>query len=71
MQLDRWDESVRDYEILRKELPKDLKVAKALFHAQVALKYSWGDDVHNMKFGGEVEEISGLDPFKKAVSSPG
>lgn len=70
MQLDKWDESVRDYEILRKELPKDLKVAEALFHAQVALKNSRGKEVHNMKFG-EVQEISGLDPFKAAVSSGG
>lgn len=71
IQLERWADSVRDYEILRKELPRDNEVAEALFHAQVALKKYCGEDVHNLKFGGEIEEISGLEPFKEEVSSPG
>ncbi|KAK9085653.1 hypothetical protein Sjap_026064 [Stephania japonica] len=69
--LERWVESVRDYEILRKELPGDNEVAEALFHAQVALKKSRGEEVYNLKFGGEVEEVSGLDQLRAAVSSPG
>ncbi|PIA34108.1 hypothetical protein AQUCO_03900190v1 [Aquilegia coerulea] len=69
--LERWAESVKDYEILRKELPADNEVAEALFHAQVALKKSRGEEVYNLKFGGEVEEVSGLDQFKAAISSPG
>ncbi|OVA12284.1 Tetratricopeptide repeat-containing domain [Macleaya cordata] len=69
--LERWVESVRDYEVLRKELPGDNEVAEALFHAQVALKKSRGEEVYNMKFGGEVEEISGIDQFRAAISSPG
>ncbi|KAF5184448.1 Tpr repeat-containing thioredoxin ttl1 [Thalictrum thalictroides] len=69
--LERWAESVKDYEILRKELPEDNEVAEALFHAQVALKKSRGEEVYNLKFGGEVEEVSGLDQFKAAISSPG
>ncbi|KAJ4980563.1 hypothetical protein NE237_031400 [Protea cynaroides] len=69
--LERWAESVRDYEVLRKELPGDNEVAEALFHAQVALKKSRGEEVYNMKFGGEVEEVSGLDQFRAAISSPG
>ncbi|KAI3457380.1 hypothetical protein Pfo_014043 [Paulownia fortunei] len=69
--LERWSEAVRDYEVLRRELPDDNEVAESLFHAQVALKKSRGEEVHNMKFGGEVESVSGLEQFRAAISSPG
>ncbi|KAK1301361.1 TPR repeat-containing thioredoxin TTL1 [Acorus calamus] len=69
--LERWVESVRDYEALRKVLPSDNEVAEALFHAQIALKKSRGEEVYNMKFGGEVEEISGVDQFGAAIAMPG
>lgn len=68
--LERWVEAVRDYEVLRKELPNDNDVAEALFHAQVGLRKSRGEEVHNMKFGGDVELVSGLEQFKAAISSP-
>ena len=70
-QLERWVDAVRDYELLRRELPSDNDVAESLFHAQVALKKSRGEEVYNMKFGGEVEDVSGLEQFKSAISSPG
>ncbi|KAL2245476.1 TPR repeat-containing thioredoxin TTL1 [Sesamum indicum] len=69
--LERWNEAVRDYEALRRELPDDNEVAESLFHAQVALRKSRGEEVNNMKFGGEVESVSGLEQFRAAVSSPG
>ncbi|WOK91378.1 TPR repeat-containing thioredoxin TTL1-like [Canna indica] len=69
--LECWAESVRDYEILRKQLPGDTEVAEALFHAQIALKSSRGEDVSNMKFGGEVEEVTTVEQFRAAVSLPG
>ncbi|KAG6393812.1 hypothetical protein SASPL_144386 [Salvia splendens] len=69
--LERLSEAVRDYEVLRRELPDDKEVAESLFHAQVALKKSRGEEVHNMKFSGEVESVSGLEQFRAAVSSPG
>ncbi|XP_076887764.1 TPR repeat-containing thioredoxin TTL1-like [Bidens hawaiensis] len=69
--LDRWDESAKDYEILRRELPNNNGIAESLFHAQVALKKSRGEDVYNMKFGGEVEVVTNLDQFKAAVASSG
>jgi hypothetical protein len=62
---------VRDYEILRKELPGDKEVAEALFHAQVALKAIRGEDVSNMKFGGEVEIVTNTEQFRAATGSPG
>ncbi|KAL2466780.1 TPR repeat-containing thioredoxin TTL1 [Abeliophyllum distichum] len=68
--LERWDEAVRDYEFLRMELPNDNEVAESLFHAQVALKKSRGEEVYNMKFGGEVESVSGLEQFRASISSP-
>ncbi|KAH9605844.1 hypothetical protein KSS87_000667 [Heliosperma pusillum] len=69
--LERWGEAVRDYEVVRKQLPQDNEVAESLFHAQVALKKSRGEEVYNMKFGGDVEEITGLEHFRATVSSPG
>lgn len=70
-QMERWAESVKDYEVLRKELPGDTEVAEAYFHAQVALKSSRGEEVSNMKFGGEVEAIIGMEQFQMATSLPG
>ncbi|KAL5997899.1 hypothetical protein ACLOJK_008833 [Asimina triloba] len=69
--LGRWAESVVDYELLAKELPRDKEVAEALFHSQVALKKCRGEDVSNMNFGGEVEEISCVEQFRAAISSSG
>lgn len=69
--LERWEEAVKDYEVLRRELPNDNEVAESLFHAQVALKKSRGEEVYNLKFGGEVEEVSGLEQFRAAISLPG
>lgn len=71
LQLERWSESVRDYEVLRRELPNNNDIAESLFHAQVALKKSLGEEVYNMKFGGEVELITGLEQFKAAIASTG
>lgn len=61
---------MRDYELLRRELPGDNEVAESLQHAQVALQKSHGEEV-GMNFGGEVEDIANLNKFKAAVSSPG
>ncbi|XP_039049418.1 inactive TPR repeat-containing thioredoxin TTL3-like isoform X2 [Hibiscus syriacus] len=69
--LGRWADAVRDYELLRKELPGDIEVAESLHNAQVALKKSRGVDIHKTKISGEVEEISSLEIFKTAISSPG
>ncbi|PKA49040.1 Inactive TPR repeat-containing thioredoxin TTL3 [Apostasia shenzhenica] len=69
--LERWGEAVRDYEVLRNELPGNNEVAEELFHAQVALKLSRGEDVSNMKFGGEVERITDLEQFHAAIALPG
>jgi hypothetical protein len=62
---------VRDYEILRKELSGDKEVAEALFHAQVALKATRGEDASNMKFGGEVEIVTNTEQLRAATGSPG
>ncbi|WOK99851.1 TPR repeat-containing thioredoxin TTL1-like [Canna indica] len=69
--LERWAESVRDYEVLRKELPGDTEVAEALFRAQVALKTSRGEEISNLKFGGDVEEVTTLEQLHAAVGLPG
>ncbi|XP_009340082.2 TPR repeat-containing thioredoxin TTL1 [Pyrus x bretschneideri] len=69
--LEIWVEAVKDYEVLRRLLPDDNEVAESLFHAQVALKKSRGEEVSNIKFGREVEEILGLEQFRAAISLPG
>lgn len=69
--LERWADAVRDYEVLRRELPDDNEVAESLFHAQVSLKKSRGEEVYNMKFGGEVEKVASLEQFRAAISLPG
>ncbi|TXG55046.1 hypothetical protein EZV62_020302 [Acer yangbiense] len=69
--LGRWSEAVRDYEALRRELPGDNEVTESLHHAQLALKKSRGEVVYNTKVDGEVEEVSSLEKFKAAISSPG
>lgn len=70
IQLERWAEAVRDYEILRRERPGDGEVAESLHRAQVALKKSYGEGVHNKKFDGEVEEVFSLDKLRAVISSP-
>ncbi|KAL7000552.1 hypothetical protein U1Q18_001703 [Sarracenia purpurea var. burkii] len=68
--LERWVEAVRDYELLRRELPGDNEVAESLHHAQVALRKLRQEKAHNATCGGgEVEEVSNLDQFKAAISS--
>jgi DnaJ family protein C protein 7 len=62
---------VRDYEVLRKDLPGDTEVAESLFRAQVALKTARGEEVSNMKFGGEVEAVTSLEQLRDAIHSPG
>ncbi|XP_040380182.1 TPR repeat-containing thioredoxin TTL1-like [Oryza brachyantha] len=69
--LERWADCVRDYEVLRKELPSDTEVAESLFHAQVALKTARGEEVANMKFGGEVETVTSIEQLRDAIHSPG
>lgn len=56
---------------MRKEHPGDNEVAESLHHAQVALRKSCGEFTNNMKLGGEVEEVSSLEKYKAAISSPG
>ncbi|GER53462.1 tetratricopeptide repeat-containing family protein [Striga asiatica] len=69
--LERWSEAVRDYEVLRRELPDDNEIGESLFHAQVALRKARGEEVYNMKFGGEVELVSGPEQFRAAILSSG
>ncbi|KAL7250705.1 hypothetical protein ACSBR1_012679 [Camellia fascicularis] len=70
--LERWAEAVRDYAVLRREFPGDNDVAESLFHSQIALKKLRQEEAHNARCSNEVqEEVSILDGFKDAISSPG
>lgn len=59
---------MRDYEVLRRELPGDNEVSESLSQAQAALSKSQ-EEAHHVKF--DVEEVSGVEQFKTAISSPG
>lgn len=66
-QLGRWDEAVRDYEVLRKELPGDGEVAESLQRALL----NKSEEHKYLGYNNEVEEVSSLDKFKTATSLPG
>ncbi|GMH05589.1 hypothetical protein Nepgr_007429 [Nepenthes gracilis] len=67
--LKRWVEAVRDYEVLRGQLPDNNEIAESLYHAQVELRKSRGEAAANMKFGSE--ELPSPQWFRPEVSSPG
>lgn len=46
-------------------------MAESLFHAKVSLKKSRGEEVSNMTFGGDVEEITRPSQFRAIISSSG
>jgi hypothetical protein len=71
MQLEQWADALRDYEALKRELPGNVEVAKALSEVQLAFKKSLGEETYQMWYGGEVGEISSNDQFRKAVSCSG
>lgn len=62
---------MKDYEVLRKELPGDSEVAEALLCAHEALKKSrGGEEVHGVKFG-RAEEVSANGRSKAMIHSTG
>ncbi|GMH12672.1 hypothetical protein Nepgr_014513 [Nepenthes gracilis] len=44
-----WVEAVRDYEVLRGELPNNNKIAESLYYAQDELRKSRGEAAANMR----------------------
>ncbi|CAN5952660.1 unnamed protein product [Sphagnum jensenii] len=69
--LERWADALRDYEALKRELPGNVEVARALSEVQLAFKKSLGEETYQMWYGGGVGEISSNDQFRKAVSCSG
>ncbi|KAH0719785.1 hypothetical protein KY290_004700 [Solanum tuberosum] len=63
IKLERWADAVRDYEILRQELPNNEEVAENLSHARVELKKS------HREGDGKVELVSDLEKFRAAIAS--
>ncbi|CAM6034116.1 unnamed protein product [Sphagnum compactum] len=70
-QLERWADSLRDYEDLKRELPGDEEVARALSEVQLGFKKSFVEKMNQMWYGGNVEDISSNDQFREAVSHSG
>ncbi|EPS66749.1 hypothetical protein M569_08027, partial [Genlisea aurea] len=69
VKLERWNQAVYDYNILRREHPDDGEIAESMFHAEVGLKKSLGEDVSYMKWGGAVEPVGSQDKFTAAIQS--
>jgi DnaJ family protein C protein 7 len=69
--LERWADSLKDYEDLKRELPGDEEVARALSEVQLGFKKSLGEKMNQMWYGGNVEDISSNDQFREAVSHSG
>ncbi|XP_010327115.1 inactive TPR repeat-containing thioredoxin TTL3-like [Solanum lycopersicum] len=63
IKLERWADAVRDYEILRQELPSNEEVAENLSHARAELRKS------RREGNGKVELVSDLDKFRAAIAS--
>ncbi|KAH0719782.1 hypothetical protein KY284_004812 [Solanum tuberosum] len=63
IKLERWADAVRDYEILRQELPNNKEVAENLSHARVELKKS------HREGDGKVELVSDVEKFQAVIAS--
>ena len=70
-QLERWEDALRDYAVLRREMPNDVEVARGFFDVQVAIKKSRGEEIRKMRFGEDVEEVFDRDEFREVTDSPG
>ncbi|CAO2827742.1 unnamed protein product [Amaranthus hypochondriacus] len=72
VKLQKWEASVRDYEILLLESPGDEDLAKAYCEAQMQLKKQQGADVSNIKFWNDgVVKIQSSEHFRNFTSWPG
>jgi hypothetical protein len=70
--MERWEDALRDYEVLRREVPGDAEVARALYDVQVSLKKSKGEDTYKIRrFQGDVVEITTNDQYREAITAPG
>lgn len=70
-QLERWEASVQDYEMLIRETPGDEEVGRALFEAQVQLKKQRGEDIKDLNFGSNLILITSTERFRHFITSPG
>jgi tetratricopeptide (TPR) repeat protein len=69
--MERWDQSLKDYEALRKEMPANRDVERALFEVQAAIKKLRGSATELKKqFGFEVDVCSN-DQLREAISNHG
>ncbi|CAM6029787.1 unnamed protein product, partial [Sphagnum balticum] len=69
--MERWDQSLKDYEALRKEMPANRDVERALFEVQAAIKKLRGSATEPKKqFGFEVDVCSN-DQLREAISNHG
>jgi hypothetical protein len=76
IQMEKWDLSLKDFEALRKEMPGNTDVARALSEVQVAMKNSKGrglgteEKQQQQRLGVEVNVCSN-DQLREEISNHG
>jgi DnaJ family protein C protein 7 len=68
--MERWEQSLKDYEALRKELPGNLEVAQAILEVQVAMKKLSRSGTEEKHLGVEIV-ICSNDQLREAISNRG
>jgi hypothetical protein len=70
IQMERWEQSLKDYEALRKILPGNLEVAQAILEVQVAMKKLSRSGTEEKHLGVEIV-ICSNDQLREAISNHG
>ncbi len=70
IQMERWEQSLKDYEALRKEMPGNLEVAQAILEVQVAMKKLSRSGTEEKHLGVEIV-ICSNDQLREAISNHG
>jgi thiol-disulfide isomerase/thioredoxin len=68
--MERWEQSLKDYEALRKEMPGNLEVAQAILEVQVAMKKLSRSGTEEKHLGVEIV-ICSNDQLREAISNHG
>jgi hypothetical protein len=68
--MERWEQSLKDYEALRKEMPGNLEVAQAILEVQDAMKKLSRSGTEEKHLGVEIV-ICSNDQLREAISNHG
>ncbi|KAJ4965128.1 hypothetical protein NE237_016977 [Protea cynaroides] len=69
--LKRWEAAIQDYEMLKREIPRDEEVGRALLEVQLQLKNRQSEDDQSLKDGPQIIVVSDNEGFRHFINSPG